>query len=322
MDIAEKTPNYLEFNQTFVCMFTGNDRVNEFTMYSSIHYDKFNVVWCSCNINMGFWCGTAYDFVDIPLMCLKSKKDIPKLVKLWKRVYSEYLKYNYVSGDYSFKDPKDNWYEIQDDPTKHRKLRDRMLCNLIEKEWFSENNLKPLNDSDDTYFHKYHKYRFQLNDSCHSMGSYDVCEPYSHNDLIDIHKNLPTVYECLEKNNQLWSSYIKLNPGMKKYIKYLLMMNDAISDYRKKYGDLVYDLHNPEKNIFHGYDGLPSPEIFNVEVESIIKDELNIKYYNKSFSCATEYICMPELSEILSCIRYEETKWNKCYGSIDVDDVI
>jgi hypothetical protein len=235
-------------------------------------------------------------------MCLKSKKDVPKLVKLWKSIYSEYLKYNYSSGDYSFKDPKDNWYEIQDDPTKHRKLRDRMLCNLIKKEWFSENNLKPLNDS------KYHKYRFQLNDSCHSMGSYDICEPYSHNDLIDIQKNLPTVYECLERNNQLWSSYIKLNPGMKKYIKYLLMMDDAINDYHKKYDIPVYDLHNPEKNIFHGYDGLPSPEIFNAEVEFIIKDELKLDCYSCGRWCATGYICMPELSEILSCIRYEETR--------------
>ena len=43
--------------------------------------------------------------------------------------------------------------------------------------------------------------------------------------------------------------------------------------------------------IFHGYDNLPSCEIFNAEVELKIKDELKIQNYSKSYSCKDIYVC-------------------------------
>ena len=60
---------------------------------------------------------------------------------------------------------------------------------------------------------------------------------------------------------------------------------------------------NLDKNIFRGYDNLPSCEIFNAEVELIIKEELKIQNYSKSWCGSTGYICMLELSEILAIVK-------------------
>ena len=51
------------------------------------------------------------------------------------------------------------------------------------------------------------------------------------------------------------------------------------------------NIMNLDKNIFRGYDNLPSCEIFNAEVELIIKEELKIQNYCKSYSCKAIYVC-------------------------------
>ena len=280
----------LAFSHFLVCSreeyspeLAGKFKDNEFNFTSTIVCDKNNMVWASHEIEWSCWTGWSFNILDIPLMILKSSKDIKKLIHLWKSTFAENVKYNYDSGKDSFQNRKTSGFELEN--IKYEYLSSKILKAYIKKVWFPD-EIKSIEQI------KQIKHRFRIEDSCFDLGSRNICIPYRYDDLLNIKKVMPTIYHCLETNGQLWSCCYKFRKPLLTYIKYWIALNDAT-------------MKDDDEGVFKGYPDMLPAEEFNEIVTNILKNELKLAdYYFNSFSCRTGYIAIPDISEILQAFKF------------------
>jgi hypothetical protein len=256
---------------------------NSFSLFTSIECDKHNMVWCKFEIDYRCWRGCPFNIDDLPLMHIRSEDDIKKLVVLWKKVFVDFIRYNYIYGEKSFEDVSTRWYEIDD--TKFFSMSQRTLCQVIKKKWFRE----VIKEEDIDIYNM--KRKFRIMEEAPGPCSEDMTSPFSYKDLTYIQEKLPTMYLCLENNNQLWSPYIKWNESMKEYIKLLIAYEKANDTYHEQYGTIEY------KKPFMGYDGFPDPEEFNERVGNLL-DKIS-KRDLRIYCGITGYISLPSISTII-----------------------
>lgn len=137
---------------------------------------------------------------NLPLTHVRDVSDVDHLVQLVKKVFSEYVGYSYQHAPASFNNCFNIHYSIKygNITCNWKKLKNKHFSELIKLFWFTVVNNPVISGK--------RLGRFRLDNACRYSDSHNVRVPYTYSDLLDIKTNMPIVYQCLENNDELWSS--------------------------------------------------------------------------------------------------------------------
>ena len=246
-----------------------NDIKNNFSLQSHIECDSNNLIWFNSYIYFNEWTGWASNFRNIPIGYLYNINQIKSIVKKWKDIFFEYIKYNYSNSIDSFKKNVSKNYEIsyglyERKTDKINIIRSKYLYKIIKSQWFSDelydkvkndsemlNRLSDLEIDYDLYILYSSVGKFRIDEAFSNVPSKDFRTPFSHNDLKHIKEKLPKTYKCLEDYDQLYS------------------LNYKLSNELKLYADMYVKLEERSENI-------DTPEIFNEKVKNLFPNDYNI----------------------------------------------
>jgi hypothetical protein len=292
------------FNLHMTCMYEhypdNNLIENDFNLESYITCDSNNLVWVTSNIYWGRWSGWSYNFYNIPIGYLYSEKQIKVIVRKWKDIFAEYIKYNYSSSKYSFKNLIRKHYKIEYgfDVSKTSEtlqiLKSKYLYKIIKNQWFSDQLFNKVKNNSEIFntlsnfekncceysLSKYYHNRFHIDDACPDLGSDYIRPPYTYSDLKYIKKSCPNIYKCLEDYDELYSINYKLSDNLKSYVKLYLQLEEENSKY--------YENQN------YKFENIDPPELFNQKVKDIIQEE-----WLNGYTANTGYLVLPKLHFLL-----------------------
>jgi hypothetical protein len=249
--------------QSFTCIWEDHClshfriRENEFEFETIIRCDDQNMVWMSCVLYCNSWSGWAHNMYNVPIMYLRNqtRQELLQLVKLVKKCYFEYIKYNYTYSKMSFKNRQKSHYEIKyynevsneyvSERCSHpNKLASKHLMRIIRHKWLNGNvemakqyALKYREFDDDLNWDAHpsllcneDNWRFRLDESCYDMGSKNIRVPYMIHDLRSVQTHLPIVYGLLQKHDHLWTPLRKMSANLKEYITLYVAYAEAVDN--------------------------------------------------------------------------------------------
>jgi hypothetical protein len=281
-----------------------------FYLYCNMHITD-NFIYASCYTQCGgYWSGWDKDIKCIPIMPFtEDKREFKKLARIIKGIFDEYIVYIYHIGKSNFTESTKCEYKLTYtdweksiidnkicEITKEKdKLKTKDLYKALCELWFPNldfmENIDMLKNAD---IYDNEDTQFNMEDSLHDMGSYTISDPISYSDLIMIQKELPIIYSLLEKNDKLYSTYIKLPDD----IIELMRMKERFED-----ADNYYKIHtdtNPSRlcdgEIIYDADFIEDKETFNSKVE-IIFDKYKIQH--TGWRADSGYSIIPYLIEFI-----------------------
>lgn len=289
---------------------------NIFEAEITMRCDLSNMVWLTCTLEWGSWSGCSSNMYNVPLMKLTngSDKELIALVKLIKKCYVEYIRFNYTYSKSSFR-RKESYYSLEynniitDKLISERcphdnKLPNKVVKSFIKRLWFDHFDLEFIKDHKDSFLsfdssiqynahpsisNKDDCWRFRLDDTCYDMGTHNIRIPYTMSNLSFIKQHLPTIFHLLQKHDHLWTPYRLLPKDIKEYVTLYTAYNDAVEKY--------HELHQDKEDIFKGYKDLMSAEEFNEEFKRIITN-IGIRADSYGMCCFTKYIVPWDIHEV------------------------
>lgn len=277
----------------------------EFYMKSTIICDANRMCWAKFKMgDWNAWSGWAYNLYNVPIGHVNTQRDIIRtIIPVWKRLFAEFVKFNYNCGQPSFEGCKTHIHQIKSINwdkyfTTHQIVYDRtivyptkrVLYKIIKKAWFDDNIAVSVqcNEQLQSCLHKYNQDRyanppmfyphlgcFRMDDAIPNIGSNHIRVPYTEEDIEDLEQRLPLIYMQLQKFDMISTP---LSPMMKKPLKELLKM------------------------FMDGPSG--DPRVYNERLEKLIRVELNIRRFIPYIKDGHEYAEFPfeKPHEIISFI--------------------
>jgi hypothetical protein len=308
-------------------IFTRKKRGN-FSLYVYV-YIIDNFIYGNCFTDSGgYWYGVSKNIRCIPIMPFReNKKDLKKLARNMKDILNEYILYTYNICAKDFQKAYKHEYEL--DCTDWKKsVIDNKTCRITKKKdklktkdvykglcelWFPNLDLMESIDmlkNDNVYIHR--DTDFNLEDDLYEIESYPICEPFAYRDLVMMQKKLPIIYSLLEKNDKLYSIYMKLPDDIFELIK----MNKKLEDIDTKYCK-IHNIHKDEnlhilhtlREVFIVYDpnDIEDRETFNTKVE-LIFDKYGIRDACWRYNCDSGYIIAPDMRNIRYTLELYQLK--------------
>jgi hypothetical protein len=269
-----------------------------------------NFIYIDCYTNCGsYWEGGGKNIECIPIMPFtENKQELKKLARIIKDILHEYIIYTYHHGKTNFiestkceyKFVYTDWKQsiinkkICDIDKKQNKLKTKDVYKGLCELWFPNlDSIKNINILKDQDIYVRENTQFKLNDHVHDLGSYYIYEPFTDSDLIMMQEEFPIVYSLLEKNDKLYSIYMKLPDDIIELMKMKQRFDYVDYKYYEEHLDTIQYI-SQYKEIIYDEDYIEDKETFNSKVEMIFyKYWISDEYWRYNYDSG--YIKIPDM---------------------------
>jgi hypothetical protein len=271
---------------------------------------KDNYIYGNCYTNWGsYWKEEEKHIECIPIMPFtQNKQELKKLARIIKNILHEYIIYTYHHEKTNFKESTKCEYKFVYTDWKQSIINNK-ICNIEKKQnklktkdvykglcelWLpnldfmgSINILK----EQDVYIRE--NTQFELRDHVHDLGSYYIYEPFKYSDLIMMQKEFPIIYSLLEKNDKLYSIYIKLPDDIIELERMKERFEYVDYKYYEEHIDTIQYI-SPYKEILYDENYIEDKDTFNSKVEMIFyKYWISDEYWRYNYESG--YIKIPDM---------------------------